>query len=99
MDLQPRIAEPLVNDPVADDELRRRAILSLGRAGFSSLSRLEVHAGNGTVTLRGAVPTYYLRQLAVAGAKQVAGVRQVVDEISVAYPETESDNAPIRRPK
>jgi osmotically-inducible protein OsmY len=96
MNLESRIAEPLINDPAADEQLRQRVCLSLRRCGFPSICRLDVIAESGVVTLRGIVPTYYTRQLAVCGAIHVAGVRQVVDEICVRSADVE---AKTPRPK
>ena len=99
MNLQSRIAEPLINDPAADEELRTRVGLSLCRIGVPSISRLEISANSGVVTLRGVVPKYYFRQLAVEGTKQVAGVRQLIDEIRVESEASESAGGSVRRPK
>jgi BON domain len=81
MDVQPRIAEPFVNDPLADEELGSRVALCLGHCGFPSIDRLRVTAKNGVVTLHGVALTYHIRQLAIAKAMRVAGVRHLVDEI------------------
>jgi len=39
---------------------------------------------NGEVRLRGCVPSYHMRQVAVERARRVPGVREVVDEMQVA---------------
>ena len=65
-----------------DRELASRVELYLGTTR-PALSGVRVDAGQGTVRLNGKVPTFHLRQLAVAAARRVAGVRHVVDELSV----------------
>jgi osmotically-inducible protein OsmY len=69
----------------ADGELAKRVQLTL-IANRPSFCRVDVGAQGGTVTLSGMAPTFFLRQLAVATTKRVAGVRQVVDDIEVAHP-------------
>lgn len=60
--------------------MRVRQYLIAQRPEFSSL---DVRARDGKVDLSGELPTYYLRQLAVAAAQRVAGVLQVVDRLDV----------------
>lgn len=68
---------------VADCDLDRRVQRFL-KAMRPELAAVEVIAvDEGLVQLEGAVSSYYLRQLAVAGAKRCAGVRHVVDDIVV----------------
>jgi hypothetical protein len=44
---------------------------------------VSVRANDGVVELTGVVPSFYLRQLAIACARRVAGVRAVIDQIYV----------------
>jgi osmotically-inducible protein OsmY len=76
-----RSAVPLVNDPAADNELRRRVRLYLSHAGHRPVDALAVEAKDGIVTLKGEVPSFYARQLAIACARRVAGVRRVIDQV------------------
>jgi osmotically-inducible protein OsmY len=46
-------------------------------------SRLQVHASDGAVSLRGTVTTYSQRRAAVRAAERVAGVKAVADGIEV----------------
>lgn len=75
------------------------------RVGIALTLRLKhtphaVHVGvdRGTVTLRGAVPTFYDRQLAIEVTRRVAGVMRVVDKLTVPQtrggPKTNSSNSP-----
>ena len=41
---------------------------------------------DGVLTLRGCLPTYYLKQLAQAHVSDLAGVRQVINELEVSAP-------------
>lgn len=65
-----------------DRELASRVQLYLGTTR-PVLSNVRVDAERGNVRLKGTVPTFHLRQLAVASARRVAGVRNVVDELTV----------------
>lgn len=69
----------------ADADLARNVRLFLGthRNGFR---RISVWAESGTVRLSGPVGSFFLRQMAIAMAKRVAGVRHVVDDLEVDLP-------------
>jgi osmotically-inducible protein OsmY len=69
-----------------DDELERHVRLYLTHCGHRPVTALDVEAHNGVITLRGVVPSFYVRQLAIACARRVAGVRHVVDHIKTLSP-------------
>jgi BON domain-containing protein len=69
-------------DPSLDDLARRVALMLAQQLGRGS-ERIHVAARGGRVVLSGRVGTYYRRQLALAGARRVAGVRSIVDQIEV----------------
>ena len=69
--------------PSEDSQLARRVKLFLASQPRASLRYLKVEASGGVVTLRGFVTTFYERQLALHASRQVAGVRQLIDEIAV----------------
>ena len=69
-----------------DDELANRVRLYLAHAGHRPVQVVKVEAHDGIVTLRGRVPSYYIRQLAIACAQRVAGVRAVNDQIKASIP-------------
>jgi osmotically-inducible protein OsmY len=52
-------------------------------AARPELAVISVQANDGIVELTGVVPSFYLRQLAIACARRVAGVREVIDHIHV----------------
>jgi len=82
MTLIPRMAEPLIHDPLCNEELRQRVVLHLASCR-PELCGLDAIVEDGTVTLRGELPTFFLRQLAFERARRVAGVRLLVDQIEV----------------
>lgn len=62
----------------------------LTRVGIALTLRLKhvphavhVRIDRGTVTLRGTLPTFYDRQLAIEITRRVAGVMRVIDELTV----------------
>ena len=67
---------------MTDAELAKKVqlYLSANRSGFG---RVNVCVEGETVRLAGPVDSFYLRQLAAALAKRVAGVRYVVDDLEV----------------
>ena len=76
------IAKSLIHDSSSNKELRQWVVLHLAscRLEFCGLNAI---AEDGTVTLRGELPTFFLRQLAIERTRRVAGVRRMVDEIEV----------------
>ena len=69
-----------------DADLAQRVRLYLARVGHRTVENLKVEVHDGIVTLRGRVPSYYTRQLAIACAQRVAGVREVNDQIRALDP-------------
>ena len=69
-----------------DSRLARRVSLFLASQPRPALRYLHVQASGSSVTLRGLVTSYYERQLALQASRQVAGVRQLIDEITVREP-------------
>jgi osmotically-inducible protein OsmY len=66
-----------------DAELAERVRIFL-TGSRNELRTINVRAQNGVVCLSGTVPSFYLRQLATACARRVAGVRTIVDAIEVS---------------
>jgi hypothetical protein len=67
-----------------DDDLLQRVMCFLNQQGHVSLRALELTVNRGEVRVRGRVPTFYIRQVALECIKHVAGVTRVVDLIDVA---------------
>ena len=59
----------------ADNCLRHNAYLAL--------KNVQCDFHEGVLTLRGCLPTYYLKQMAQAAVGRVSGIRQIVNEIEV----------------
>ena len=79
-----------------DFELARRVKLFLAHQPRPALRHLSVEVQSETVILRGAVTTYYERQLALQCSRRVAGVRGLIDEIVVQeiVPQPRADFSP-----
>jgi osmotically-inducible protein OsmY len=55
---------------------------------YVALRKITCSANDGILRITGRVPTFYLKQLAQAIAGSMSGVRQVVNELKVDFPET-----------
>lgn len=60
-----------------------RAETCLRQNPYLALKNVEVAFRDGVLTLRGRLPTYYLRQMAQEAVGDVGGVESVVNEIEV----------------
>ena len=69
----------------ADRDLLLRVKGFLHQRGYGPHRTLAITVERGVVLVRGRVPTYYLRQVAVECIKRVAGVTQLIDRIEVVY--------------
>jgi hypothetical protein len=79
-------AQPVLpTKSLEDEDLAVRVGLYLQHTR-PELRGVNVAVQHGFVHLSGAVTTFHLRQLALAAACRVAGVRQVIDELVVATP-------------
>jgi hypothetical protein len=74
--------QPLPND-IGDADLLTRVGIALTLRLKHTPHRVNISVDRGTVTLRGAVPTFYDRQLAIEITRRVAGVMRVIDELTV----------------
>jgi osmotically-inducible protein OsmY len=74
------------NQTDLDDQqdLRRRVLNYIVGHKLPTLNRIAVEADRGTVVLRGQVHSYYQKQLCLNCCRRVAGVYQLIDEITVA---------------
>ena len=69
--------------PRSDEDLSLRVRSYLHAKHVHSLRQLTVTAADGSVTLRGKLNTFHQKQLALNACRRVAGVRKIIDEISV----------------
>lgn len=67
-----------------DADLLTRVGIALTLRLRHTLHAVHIHVDQGTVTLRGLVPSFYDRQLAIEVTRRVAGVQRVLDELTVA---------------
>lgn len=76
-----------------DADLLTRVGIALTMRLSHTLHAVHIQVDNGVVTLRGLVPTFYDRQLAIEVTRRVAGVLKVRDELSVTAPTGGFDKA------
>lgn len=69
----------------ADCDLVLRVRNLLHQRGYEPLRTLQISVEQGAVVVRGTVPAYYLRQVAVECARRVAGVNRLIDRIEVEH--------------
>jgi len=58
----------------------------LCESGYPALRRVSCASEGDTLTVRGCLPTYYLKQVTLAVVAGIEGVEQVVDRIEVRSP-------------
>lgn len=68
----------------ADEQIVELACQALRSSGYSQLRRLQVSFEHGRMTLQGQLPTYYLKQVAQSVVQEVAGVREVDNDVRVS---------------
>ncbi|MBL8826861.1 MAG: BON domain-containing protein [Planctomycetaceae bacterium] len=68
----------------SDRDLERRVVNFLHGRHVPGLRHLHVEANSGTVVLRGRVNSFYEKQLCHHAIRRVAGVVNVVDEVTVS---------------
>ncbi len=69
--------------PICSTNMERIAKKHLAQTGYLGLNEVECSFENGTMTLRGRVPSYYHKQLAQEALRYVEDVRQLVNRIEV----------------
>jgi hypothetical protein len=75
----------------ANPDLALRIEQALRATGYPPLRNLHVLAAEGIAILRGAVPSYYMKQIAQAAVSGVPGVGDVHNELEVVPPERVRD--------
>jgi osmotically-inducible protein OsmY len=71
------------NQRTADVDLKQRIVSFLAARHVPGLRNLHVRVERGVVTITGCVLTFYEKQLCNECCRRVAGVRQVVNDVSV----------------
>ena len=78
------LTEAKPHNPICSTAMERLARTRLAQMGYFSLRQVECSFDNGTMTLRGRVPSYYYKQLAQEALRYVEHVRRLVNRIEVA---------------
>jgi|GEM_PF-810054 len=66
-----------------DERLQREASESLRTSGYAMLTSISCRVVDGILTLRGSVPTFYLKQIAQHYASRTTGVKEIQNQVSV----------------
>lgn len=77
----------------SDCNLRHDVVTALHQTGYYQHRKLDIDVNHGTVIVKGNVPTWYLRQIALECIRRVTGVVRVVDRIRVVT-ESQDDDVP-----
>jgi osmotically-inducible protein OsmY len=70
--------------PLNDRDLERHVTVRLLDRNLAALRQVIVRADSGTITVRGTVTSFYLKQLCIQACRSVPGVVALVDELEVA---------------
>ncbi len=74
---------PLKSDVAHNEQIAQALCDRLQQSPYLAIRQLTCEFREGAATLRGTVPTYHTRQIALATAKSVEGVKSVDDRIEV----------------
>ena len=85
------VEAPSVESQSANPDLVLRIEHALRATGYPPLRNLHVLAFEGIAVLGGAVPSYYMKQIAQAAVSGVPGVSDVHNELEVVPPERVRD--------
>lgn len=66
-----------------DRQLEDRLRKAFEKHDYWPLRNVQVSARSGRITLAGQVPTFYARQVCHQACRQVPGVEQIVDNVTV----------------
>jgi len=77
------IESPVNEESDLEDRLYRAAITALRSSGYRRLTKLQCEISAGVVTLSGAVPSFFLKQLAQEVVLRLAHVREVRNRVQV----------------
>lgn len=67
-----------------DALLNRKIAAALGRCSYIRNSSLRLDVSSGRVVLSGAVPSYFLKQMAQESLRSVEGVEEIQNELEVS---------------
>jgi hypothetical protein len=66
-----------------DDRLCFAAMKALESSGYSALRRLKCEVTEAVIAVHGAVPSYYLKQMAQSAIQRLEGIRGVTNLVQV----------------
>ncbi len=67
----------------SDEDILGRVMAYLNTRHFPAFRELDVEVAQGSVTVSGILPSFHEKQVALNSCQRVAGVVQLIDEISV----------------
>lgn len=70
--------------PLHDKTIAHRAQERLRESSFVSVRRLTCDVHEGMLTLRGRLPSFYTKQVALSLVAEVEGVEEITDRVEVA---------------
>ncbi|HTI49719.1 MAG TPA: BON domain-containing protein, partial [Planctomycetaceae bacterium] len=70
-------------DPSDDSCIQQTARLNLKKSGYHPLGRLTCSVEDGVVTLAGAVPTFFLKQMAQSIVQRIEHVQRIENRVRV----------------
>ncbi len=68
------------------DGIAEEAVGRLGASGYLALRELTCQPSGPAIVLRGCVPTYYLKQVALALLLEIEGAPAIQDQVEVKRP-------------
>jgi hypothetical protein len=84
MNEQDAVGNGTFDTPTRCPETGELAECRLRRSGYLALQHLSCDFRGGVLTLRGRLPSYYLKQVALAAVATVEGVRRIDDRVEIA---------------
>lgn len=82
-DCRPPVEYTVGGTRTADQKIVDQACQALRTSGYTQLRHLQVSFEHGRMTLQGQLPTYYLKQVAQSVIQDVAGVREIDNDVKV----------------
>jgi CheY-like chemotaxis protein len=83
MNMEPMFAEPAPPEPAPRRDVGELAESRLRGHPYLALRHVSCEYHEGVLTLRGCLPTYYLKQVAQSAVATIDGVKQIDNEIEV----------------
>ena len=74
----------MIRAEFCDEDVKKRIHAFLASRHFSSFRNLDVSVQDGAVTITGKLDSFYAKQVALHSCQRVAGVQDLIDEITVA---------------